>query len=803
MNDFDELKTAARIHIGGDLSTAEALYTKIIEEDPLDSEALHLMGVLLHQKGENQKAARFILRAITIKSTNANYYNNLGSIYRSDCKIEKAKNCYRKALMLNPEFPEALFNLAGIYHFLKDYELALRYYRNAVAAKPSFPEALNNMAATLNIQKKYTEAIPLCEQAIKLRPDYNEAFNNMANSYKNLGKLTQAIELYKKAMQLSGENAEIICNLANAYQETGALEKATAAYEKAIRLNPSYSKAYTYLGTILRSKRKMKEAEFLFKKSIQMDPKDDETYHNMGNLYYDQGDFHSAAHWYDRAISINPTSVQTYINLGITYQETDQSDAAISCFEKVLELDPDNSKVHSHIIHELYQRCEWSRVDALNLRIDQFTDAELNAGRRPNEMPFLSLIRRDDPFINYQVAKHWSSPIAENLSHYEKQMRVKPQRKAGNKITVGYLSNNFRNHPTAHLINDIFQLHDKDRFTINVYSYGEDDGSLYRRKIEQNCDVFVDLRDRAHGDAARQIFNDHVDILVDLVGYMRGHRLEISACHPAPIQVRWLGLAGTTGADFFDYLITDRIATPEDHAPFYSEKFIYMPDTYQVNSKLFAQSETKLTRNDVGLPENAFVYCCFCSNYKIDPTIFSVWMDILKSVPDSVLWLFKSKPVVEQNLRKEAERCGVKRERLVFAERMPKEDHLVRIGLADFALDTRMVNGAATTSDALYAGVPVLTLLGGHFASKMSASILNAIGLSDLVVTTKTAYERKAIEFGKNPLTVWDIRERLRNNRKKKALFDTQRFVNNLEKAFLKIWRQYQDGKTPRIITIE
>ncbi|MBC2710267.1 MAG: tetratricopeptide repeat protein [Desulfosarcina sp.] len=682
------------------------------------------------------------------------------------------------------------------------YDRALSYYQKAVTVNPQFPEALNNMAATLNILGKYGEAVDCCNKAIEIRPNYSEPFNNMGNAYKALGKLGAAIACYEKSMTMAEECAEVLCNLANALQEKGELDEAIANYEKAIKLNPSYGKAYNNFGTALRSKRKLKEAELNFRQSITLLPNDAEAYHNLGNVCYDKGDFGSAASWYDKAISINSGSVQTLINRGIIYQETCESDRALDCFNKALELDPQNSKAHSHMVHELYHRCEWRRIDDLNATIDKWTERELAKGNRPNEMPFLSLIRTADPLANFRVAERWSQEISKNIIGNKGSVKFNHERPNSKKITIGYLSNNFRNHPTSHLISDIFDLHDRNRFAINAYSYGEDDNSLYRENIKQQCDAFVDLRNSIHKDAAQHIFNDQVDILVDLVGYMRGNRLEICAYRPAPVQVRWLGLAGTTGAMFFDYIISDNTVIPDHHAIYYSEKLVHMPNCYQVNSKPLKKTGRKFSRSNSGLPEGVFVYCCFCSNYKIDPVIFKIWMNILKSVPESVLWLLKSNSIVEENLKREASKCGINPERLVFAEKMVKADHLERIKLADLGLDTRIVNGAATTSDSLFSCVPVIALKGKHFASRMAASIIKAVGLNDLVTENLSDYKELAITLGKNPEKYDAIQKRLKANLILEPLFDTSRFVGGLEKAYTKMWERYLCGKKPEMIRV-
>lgn len=786
----------------GEWAEAEAQYNWILSKNPQDPDALHLLGVLHQQTGRTPTSIPLINRAIRICPSNPNYYNSLGTSMKRNGDLKKAKHCFKKALSLNSKFPEALYNLASVYHLEKQFDYALKHYQQAIALNQKFPEAFNNMAATLNLLGRFAAAADCCQKAIRMKPDYSEPYNNMGNAYMGLCNPESAIKCYREAISLSGESPEVLCNLGNALQDTCELNKAIASYEKAIQLNPTYGKAYNNLGTTYRLIGKLKDAELLFNKCIEIRPNDAEAYHNMGNVYYDKEEYNSAASWYSKALQIDPENVRTIINLGILFQESGDTEKAIESFNKALEIDPESSKAHNHLLHELYQRCEWKKADELNASIDKFTECEIASGRVPTEMPFLSIIRTANPKANFRLAKLWS----QRIGHYvtvDKQNKAYKHKLSNEKITVGYLTNNFRNHPTSHLIIDIFDFHDKDRFAINAYSYGEDDGSQYRKRIASGCDRFVDLRNMSHGQAANQIRKGRVDILVDLVGYMRGHRLEISAYRPAPIQVRWLGLAGTTGADFFDYLITDPIVTPERDAPWYSEKFIYMPDTYQVNSKPLKEPEGPINRRDLGLPEKGFVYCCFCSNYKIEPVMFRSWMQILRGVPGSVLWLLKSNAVVEENLKREARKNGVDPDRLIFAKKISKADHLQRIRIADFALDTRVVNGAATTSDVLYAGVPVLSLKGTHFASRMSASILNAIGMDELVCASQSAYEKKAIEMGRNPLAFRSLKERLSRNRIEKPLFDTQRFVRHLETAYLKIWKLFQGDHEPRIIHVD
>ena len=806
IRDPDEIEWSLKLAMDhqqkGDWGGAEERYNSILAMDPDNPDAMHLLGVLHHQTGRIDSAIALITRAIRIFPTNPFYYNNLGSSYRKNGEYSKAEQCYKKALYMKPDYPEALYNMAGLYHITEKYDRAVTFYQKALKANPRFPEALNNMAATLNILGKYEQAVACCRKAFQIQPAYSEALNNMGNAYKDLGKLDLAIACYEKALALEGESAEILCNLANALQEKGKIDDAISIYEKAINHNPSYGKAHNNLGTAFRTKRMLKEAERQFRKTIKLIPRDAEAYHNLGNVYYDRGDYASASRWYDKAIAIDPKSVHTFINRGIIYQESAESDNAMDCFHKALALDPHNSKAHSHLVHELYQRCEWGRIDALNAKIDKFTERELANGQCPNEMPFLSIMRNADPNINYSVSARWSREISKITKETQGPLKFIHDRPKQDKITIGYLSNNFRNHPTSHLINDIFAIHDRSRFTINAYSYGEDDASCYREKIKQQCDAFVDLRNSIHQHAAQKIYNDRVDILVDLVGYMRGNRLEICAYRPAPVQVRWLGLAGSTGADFFDYIITDRIVTPQDQDRFYSEKFVFMPHSYQVNSKPLRESVVKFSRKELGLPESGFIYCCFCSSYKIDAVIFRKWMNILKRVPGSVLWLLETNSIAKNNLKKEALRCDINPDRLIFAEKINKADHLERIKHADLGLDTSIVNGAATTSDSLFSGVPVVTLKGKHFASRMAASINKAVGFNDLVVENLSNYAELAIDLGRNPKRYASIKRRLGTNLNSEPLFDTSRFVRELEKAYTEMLGRHQNKKSPKMIRI-
>jgi protein O-GlcNAc transferase len=540
---------------------------------------------------------------------------------------------------------------------------------------------------------------------------------------------------------------------------------------------------------------------------MQLNPRDPEAYHNIGNVFKDTGQLNKAISMYHQAIALNSELFDSYINLGIALAEQGRSDQAINCFLKALKINPEYPKAHSHLVHQLQHVCAWPELEGFAAKLDELTQKALDGGEKPDEMPFLNLARHSDSSLNYRVARAWSDEISRRVSGIAQFYPIDngathTQKWKKAKITVGYLSNNFKNHPTAHLIQGMFPHYNRDEFNVFCYSYGEDDKSSYRKKIEKECDRFIDLRTLSHADAASRIHGDHVDILVDLVGYMKANRLSIPALRPAPVQVRWLGIAGTTGAKFFDYLITDAIVTPEEHAPYYSEAFVFMPHCYQINDNSQAMATKDLKKTELGLPEDSFVYCSSSSSYKFDPVMFGSWMKILKQVPRSVLWIIGGSKTAVNNLKHAAEARGVKCERLVFAKKLPREEHLARLRFADLSLDTRIVNGAITTSDSLWSGVPVVTLQGTHFASRMSSSILSAVGLQELVTHSLIDYEALTIRLGKQPKELQAIRQKLVQNRLTWPLFDTGRFVRNLETAFKNMWRIYVSGDSPQPIKL-
>jgi len=371
------------------------------------------------------------------------------------------------------------------------------------------------------------------------------------------------------------------------------------------------------------------------------------------------------------------------------------------------------------------------------------------------------------------------------------------------RITLGYLSADFQEHATAHLVAELFQLHDRKRFRVIGYSYGRDDGSAARRELRESFDDFVDLLDCSHAESAARIRADAVDILVDLKGYTTDARPEILLMRPAPVQVSYLGYPGTMGSDVIDYVLVDRLVAPADEQPYFTERLVQLPDCYQVNDRRRPIAPRTPTREECGLPENGIVFCCFNSAYKITPPIFNIWMRLLAGVPGSVLWLLETNATAVGNLRREAEaRLEGAAARLVFAPSLANREHLARLGVADLFLDTLPYNAHTLSSDALWAGCPVITCTGHAFPGRVAASLLLAIELPELVTDSLAGYEALALELARQPDRLRSVREKLRANRLTTALFDSRRFTRHIESAFETMWRAHVAGELPRVFAV-
>ena len=651
------------------------------------------------------------------------------------------------------------YNLGLIHSLQGQHQLALEAYDLAIKIQPDDVEVLINKGSTCNDIKNYVLALESLENAIQIRSDIPEAWSNKGIALNNL----------------------------NLYQES------ISAYNEALKLKPSYHEAWSNKSVPLNKLRRFLEACESCDKALSLKPDYAEGWSNKGITLNELKRYDEAIAHYDKALSLKPDYAEGWSNKGITLNELKRYDEAIAHYDKALSLKPYIDWASGDLLHARMKICSWPGLSDSMENISQKVLLQENV-----ITPFPLLALNDST----QLHKKSSEICIQNKYPFNPLLGPILKRPKSQKIRIGYFSADFYNHATGYLMAELFELHDKSQFELVGFSFGPITNDEMHLRLKKSFDQFIEVGDQSDKEIAKLSRNLNIDIAIDLKGFTQDSRTGIFSYRAAPIQINYLGYPGTMGADYIDYIIADETLIPNHLQPHYFEKVVYLPHSYQVNDRQRVISDRQFTRQELGLPNSGFVFCCFNNNYKILPSIFDGWMRILKAIEGSVLWLFEDNSWVVQNLKNEAQKRGIDSNRLVFATRMSLPDHLARNQQADLFLDTFPYNAHTTASDALWAGLPLVTLMGESFASRVAASLLNAIELPELVTTSQGEYESLAIELALNPKKLASIKLKLANNRLTTPLFDTHLFAKNLESAYLKIYEGYQGGLQPESISI-
>ncbi|HTP62459.1 MAG TPA: tetratricopeptide repeat protein [Burkholderiales bacterium] len=689
--------------------------------------------------------------------------NLLGNERRKAGNFEDAAASYRRALEVQPDYTNALYNLGLVLLDLKRPQEAERHFRRLREIEPRDAEAIFQLALLAADRSQPAEAAQLYRDALKLAPDNPGIWLGLAFVCSGLpGQQEEAVRCLRQCLQLDPESAEAHGALGGLLLAEGRLEEAIAHYRAGIRSEPGNAMLHCQLGNAMMSSGR---------------PAD-------------------AVSWYEKTLQLDPGLALAHLNLGSVHGLLRAHDRAIACYEAALRIQPDNAAARGNLLYEKQRICDWSRFEELcaRQRLDSQRETEQEV------LPFNLLSIPSTAAEQLQCAKQYGTRQARAVARDRERLAFRHERRLpGGRLRIGYLSADLREHPVASLVAEMFELHDRSRFEVLAYSYGPNDKSPMRRRLEQAFDRFANIAPLSHADAATRIHADGVNILVDLTGYTTFGRPEIASLRPAPVQVSYM-FPGTLGTGFYDYILTDRYVTPPGGEAYLSEKPVYMPGTYMANDRKRTVGATP-SRGELGLPERSFVFCCFNHTYKILPGMFAAWVRLLQAAPDSVLWLLKSNPWAEQNLLREAQRYGVAAGRLIFAPLLPQAQHLGRLRAADLFLDTQPYNAHTTASDALWAGLPVVTCSGDTFASRVAGSLLTAIGLPELATHSMEAYEALALRLARNPAELSALRGKLSRNRDSTPLFDTPAFTSHLETAYLQMWENHLAGNLPRAIT--
>ena len=739
-----------------------------LEIEPNNALAHHRLGVVLKDAGRAAEAEFSFKDAITANPNLAEAHVELGTLYSNQGQLAEAERCYRRAIAERPSFAVAHYNLGNILRETDRLEEAAGAYREAVRFKPDNAEAWYNLGVTRKTQGLIEEAMAAYREAMAVRPKFAEAINNYGTCLRALSRLEEAERCFHEALAIKPMPMPYY-NLGLIFDEQAKFEQAAASHRKCIALDPSFVAAQVDLADLLLRRGEGAEAEKIYLRMVEQYPKDKQ-----------------AQRW-------------ALLGLARIMRDLEKLPEAAEYFQRLLQLLPQDEEALSGLCAVKSHMCDWRNRDEEFARLMLLTERQIAADERTALPSFAALARPLTPAQHLAIGRTWANDTKRSMQCWRERLDFKFDRgRRHDRLRIGYVSQDFRNQAMGHLTRTMYGLHDRAAVEIFAYSVRKDDGSSYRKVIASSCEHFIDIHDLSNVDAAKRIYADEIDIMIDLMGYTEGNRMGITALHPAPVTVGFLRFPGSSGADFVDYMLTDRVVTRPEERQYYSEQLVFLPNCYQPNDWTQEIDPAPISRAEFGLPDDAFVFSCFNNHYKIEPFIFDLWMRLLHQVPKSLLWVMCVNPQMESNLKREGEARGIAADRIISAKKVPKARHLARQRLADLFLDTRYYTSHTTGSDALWGGLPVLTCPGDSFASRVTASLLMAAGLPEMVVSTFEDYERRAIHLATHPAELKAIRDKWVAQRTTCALFDTKRFVRNLERAYRLIWDDYAAGRPPR-----
>ena len=761
------LQSAIELHQMGQLGQAEALYLQLLEIEPSNADALHLLGVIAYQTGNHQAAVDLIGQAIEVIPNVASYYSNRGNALQQLKQFEAALANYDQAIELKPDLPDVYSNRGVLLKELKQFDAAVASYDKAIELKPDLAEAYSNRGIALKELKKFDAAVASYDKAIELKPDYAEAYSNRGNALQELKQFDAAVISCEKAIEFKPDLAEAYSNLGNALKGLKQFDAAVASYDKAIELKPDYADAYSNRGVALKELKQ----------------------------------FNAAVASYDKAIEFKPDLAEAYSNRGNALQELEQFDAAVASYDKAFDLNPNNDYLFGTRLYARMFVCEWSDLSKSLTECE----SEITKGKLLIP-PLIVQTFFDKPDLHLLVSKMYKgseSPKTKILGEISK-------RSDEGKIRIGYYSADLYYHPVTIWLAEQIENHNKSKFELFAFSFNSDINDPMSARLRVAFDHFIEVDKMSDLEVTKLSRELGIDIAVDLGGFTKHSRTGIFAERAAPIQVNHLGFPGSMGKEYIDYIISDVHVIPESAQKHYTERVAYVPCQYTYDGQRQV-SEEPLSRAQFGLPENCFVFTCQNRCQKFMPEVFGIWMEILKATPGSVLWLMEPHPSAVVNLTKEAQARGVASNRLVFTKRLTvaMDQESARIGrylasyrLADLFLDTWPYNGGTTAIDALWAGLPVLTKAGISAVARMATSALHAIEVPELITSTSQEYLELAVQLASDPQKIKHITDKVQEKRVTSALFNAARNTQYIEAAYTKMYERYYADLAPDYIYI-
>ena len=801
-------------------SEAQITFEKYYQNNPENPEIKEGLALIYGKLGKYRSIINILFDALTNKNltTNSIYYYGLASLQLEDeinafkafetviqkdsrhiealkkiayihldkNQLNHAEMYLKKAYLINEDDESTIEALIFIQKEFQNYKEALNYIDQLLKKNLKNYELLSDKSYYLALLKRDSEAISNANKSIKINPKYTPAWINLSNAYQEKKNYELALNAINMAIELDQNISIAWSNKSNTLISLKRYKEAIEAATKAIEIDNNNSSAYSNLGLCQMSISNNEEGIKSINKALEINPNLQKAWVHKASYYYKKNEYKDSLICCNKAIQLDQQMLEPLLVAANTYNELKNYTQAIRCLNRCLDMKPDDPEIHARIL-------------GINLAInnweDYYTQVELLQKNIENNiytniLPHTGISIFNNEEINFKITKIFTK-------NFELKKPNKYSYTKSEKIRIGYFSYDFRDHAVYHLIRGVFKNHNKDLFDIYCFKLNVKTSEEIKNELENNFTKIIEIANMSYYDVKTIVADHNIDIAIDLGGHTKDSALGIFSLGIAPIQINYLGYPGTTAVESIDYIIADKTLIPENNKKYYSEKIIYLKNSYQPNDFEKKISSSKTVRNDHALPNSKFIYCCFNNSYKINPETFDSWMNILKKATDSILWLLEDNEINSNNLKKEAEKRGVSSERIIFAKRIKLAQHLERQRHADLFLDTLPYNAHTTCSDALWAGLPVLTLLGNTFSSRVAASLLNAIEMPELVTYSREEYENLAVDLALNPNKLKALKQKLQDKICTTSLFDTQNYTKNLELAYQIVYQKYLDGESP------
>ncbi|WP_426615642.1 tetratricopeptide repeat protein [Bradyrhizobium sp. McL0616] len=777
---------------------ALAYFTRALAVNPRNPLSYYNRGSILAEFARNYpEAIDQFDKAIAFNPNFADAYSSKGNCLEKLRRYEDALIAYDKALSIKPDLEAAWLGRGNVLRNLKRYDEAFATYDKASSVKPGFENAWVGRGDVLADLKRHDEAFAAYDKALSIKPDLENAWVARGHVFWSLRRYEEALAAYDKALSIRPDLENAWLGRGNVLCDLKRYDEAFAAFDKALAIRPDLAEAWLGQGNVLTELKRHDGAFSAYDRALSIKHDLAEAWLGRGNVLWGLKRYEEALAAFDKALSLKPDLDGAWVGRGNVFTDLRRYDGALAAYDKAASIRPDLEGIEGLRLYAKMNLCNW---DDLDEEIGHLT-AAIRAGKA-NSSPFALLSLTDSPDDHLRCARAW---VAAKLPQSSRaHSRGIPHQH--DRIRVGYVSPDLREHPVGYLTAGVFENHDTDRFETYAFSIGPGDDSDLRKRLERSFHRFIDCQHMNDSEVLEAISDAQIDILVDLAGHTQNAMLQLFASNPAPIVVNYLGFAGTLGSrELSNYIIADHVVLPDSNSQYFEEKVVRLPGSFMPrDNKGQAIGEALPNRADHDLRPEWTVFCCFNNAYKINRSVFGCWLNILRNVGQSVLWLSDVGEIAKSNLRKEAQAAGVDPDRLVFAKRVASSsDHLARHRLADLFLDTLPYNAHTTASDALWAGLPVVTQIGNSFAGRVAASLLTAVGLPELITRTSEEYEALAIDLALDKQKLQGIRERLHGNRLTTPLFDAALYTKHLEAAYEAMYRRYQAGLPPDHIDIQ